>query len=130
MRRAPIRKTIAAMKLVPFLALVALAIAHTAPASAGELAPFTSTPFTSTPFTSTLSNNTPLAFGMSAADAEAALGAPLNYVRGRRGNEVLMAIRTSGGSGFFPRRDRLYLQFRNGRLTGWKGDWGRNWMWQ
>lgn len=123
------------MKLVPFLALVALAVAHTAPASAGELAPFTSTPFTSTPFTSTpftstLSNNAPLAFGMSAADAEAALGAPLNYIKGRRGNEVLMAIRVNGGSGFFPRSDRLYLQFRNGRLTGWKGDWGRNWMWQ
>ena len=25
---------------------------------------------------------------------------------------------------------RLFLQFRNGRLSGWKGDWGRNWMWQ
>jgi hypothetical protein len=25
--------------------------------------------------------------------------------------------------------DRLYLQFRRGRLTGWKGDWGHHWMW-
>jgi len=24
----------------------------------------------------------------------------------------------------------FYLQFRNGRLAGWKGDWGHNWMWQ
>jgi hypothetical protein len=30
----------------------------------------------------------------------------------------------------FPNRHRLYLQFRKGRLAGWKGDWGRNWMWQ
>ena len=33
-------------------------------------------------------------------------------------------------TGFFNRKDRLYLQFRHGRLAGWKGDWGRNWMWQ
>jgi hypothetical protein len=26
--------------------------------------------------------------------------------------------------------DRLFLQFRNGRLAGWKEDYGRNWMWQ
>jgi hypothetical protein len=26
--------------------------------------------------------------------------------------------------------DRLFLQFRGGRLAGWKGDWGHNWMWQ
>src|SRR6202035_1262420 len=25
--------------------------------------------------------------------------------------------------------DRLFLQFRDGRLAGWKGDWGHNWMW-
>ena len=37
------------------------------------------------PFTATLSNNTPLAFGMDAGEAAAALGTPLNYVRGRPG---------------------------------------------
>jgi hypothetical protein len=82
------------------------------------------------PFTATLSNTTPLAFGMAADDAARALGAPIAYVSGRPGNEIFLAIRTAGGSGFFDRRDRLYLQFRHGRLTGWKGDWGRNWMWQ
>ena len=35
-----------------------------------------------------------------------------------------------GGSGLFNHRHRLFLQFRKGRLTGWKGDWGHNWMWQ
>lgn len=82
------------------------------------------------PFTATLSNTAPLAFGMPADVAAHALGVPLTFVSGRRDNEIYLAIRTIGGSGFFDRRDRLYLQFRHGRLTGWKGDWGRNWMWQ
>jgi hypothetical protein len=30
----------------------------------------------------------------------------------------------------FNHHHRLFLQFRNGRLAGWKGDWGHNWMWQ
>jgi hypothetical protein len=84
----------------------------------------------SPPFTATLSNNTPLAFGMDEATAADALGVPLNHISGRAGNEVFLAFRNYGGSGFFNRKDRLYLQFRKGRLAGWKGDWGRNWMWR
>ena len=80
------------------------------------------------PFTSSLSNTTPLNFGMSVAEAASALGAPLDYVSGRPGNEVLAAARPSP---VYHQRDaRLFLQFRDGRLTGWKGDWGRNWMWE
>jgi hypothetical protein len=82
------------------------------------------------PFNATLSNNTPLAFGMDVEDAARALRTPLNYVSGRPGNEVYLAFRNAGGSGLFLQKDRLYLQFRNGRLAGWKGDWGHNWMWQ
>jgi hypothetical protein len=67
---------------------------------------------------------------MEAEDAARALGMPLNYISGRPGDEIYLVFRPIGGSGFFNRRDRLYLQFRHGRLTGWKGDWGRNWMWQ
>jgi hypothetical protein len=81
-------------------------------------------------FTATLSNNTPLAFGMDAEAAGRALGSPLNYVSGRPGNEVFFTFRNLGGSGLFYNKHRLYLQFRNGRLAGWKGDWGHNWMWQ
>ena len=33
-------------------------------------------------------------------------------------------------AGYFIRNDQLFLQFRNGRLSAWKGDWGRNWMWE
>jgi hypothetical protein len=84
----------------------------------------------SRPFTATLSNNVPLVYGMDAEDAARALGTPLNYIRGRPGDEIFLVFRDIGGSGLFPHRDRLYLQFRKGRLAGWKGDWGHNWMWQ
>jgi hypothetical protein len=82
------------------------------------------------PFNATLSNNTPLAFGMAPEDTSRALGVPLNYVSGRPGDEIFLAFRNLGGSGLFFHKDRLYLQFRKGRLAGWKGDWGHNWMWQ
>ena len=82
------------------------------------------------PFTATLSNNTPLAFGMDEEAAARALGTPLNYISGRPGDEVYLTFRNIGGSGLFYKKDRLYLQFRKGRLAGWKGDWGHNWMWQ
>jgi hypothetical protein len=62
--------------------------------------------------------------------SRAALGTPLNYVRGRPGEEVYLTFRNIGGSGLFYKKDRLFLQFRKGRLAGWKGDWGHNWMWQ
>ena len=80
------------------------------------------------PFIATLSNNTPLAFGMDAEEAARALGTPLNYISGRPGDEIYLTFRNIGGSGLFPKKDRLYLQFRKGRLAGWKGDWGHNWM--
>jgi hypothetical protein len=82
------------------------------------------------PFTATLSNNTPLAIGMDANGVARALGGPLNYISGRPGDEIYLAYRNVGGSGLFFHKDRLYLQFRQGRLAGWKGDWGHNWMWQ
>jgi hypothetical protein len=108
--------------------LIAVWLAYFAPASAQQLAP--SGVSRSPPFTATLSNNTPLAFGMDVEDATRALGEPLSYVRGRPGDEIYLAIRNIGGSGLLNHHDRLYLQFRKGRLTGWKGDWGHNWMWQ
>ena len=98
------------------------------PALAQQLPPFGGR--SAAHFTATLSNNTPLVFGMDEEAAARALGTPLNYVSGRPGNEIYLTFRDIGGSGLFPKRDRLYLQFRKGRLTGWKGDWGHNWMWQ
>jgi hypothetical protein len=84
----------------------------------------------SPPFIATLSNNTPLVFGMDVEGTSRALGTPLNYISGRPGDEIYLAFRNIGGSGLFNQHDRLYLQFRKGRLAGWKGDWGHNWMWQ
>jgi hypothetical protein len=81
------------------------------------------------PFTATRSNNTPLAFGMTVEQTAAALNAPLKYIRGKPGDEVFAAPRPAS-AGYFFRNDQLFLQFRNGRLTAWKGDWGRNWMWE
>jgi hypothetical protein len=108
------------------LPAIGIALVASGPASAQRLAPFDAAPS----FTATLSNTTPLAFGMDAEDAARALGMPLNYISGRPGDEIFLVFRPIGGSGFFNRRDRLYLQFRHGRLAGWKGDWGRNWMWR
>jgi hypothetical protein len=105
---------------------LAVAIVWSGPAGAQNLL----LPWQSDPFTATLSNNTPLVFGMDATAAAQALGTSLSYISGRPGNELLVAIRTDGGSGFFNRRDRLYLQFRRGHLTGWKGDYGSPWIWQ
>jgi hypothetical protein len=69
-------------------------------------------------------NGVPLTFGMNADQASAALGVPLSYVRGRPGDELLLAAPNVKGSALSSRSDGLYLQFRRGRLTGWKGDWG------
>jgi hypothetical protein len=82
------------------------------------------------PFVQSLSNNTPLAFGMDVDTTTRALGQPLQYVSGRRGNEICLALRNLGGSGLVPYRHRLFLQFRHGRLAGWKEDYGENWMWE
>jgi hypothetical protein len=69
-------------------------------------------------------NGVPLLFGMTADEVSQALGVPLNYVRGRPGNELLVATSNVKGSALSRRSDGLYLQFRKGRLEGWKGDWG------
>ena len=116
----------------PFLAtsllLAAASASAVSPVQAQGLPPYGG-PYPP-PFVATLSNNIPLAYGMSADEAAAALGVPLNHVRGNPGNEIFLAFRDYGGSGLFPNRHRLYLQFRKGKLAGWKGDWGQNWMWQ
>lgn len=69
-------------------------------------------------------NGVPLTFGMNADQASAVLGVPLQYVRGRPGSELLVALPNVKGAALSSRSDGLYLQFRRGRLTGWKGDWG------
>jgi hypothetical protein len=81
------------------------------------------------PFTASMSNNLPLAYGMTIEEVASALNAPLKYIRGKPGDEVYAAPRYFG-AGYFDHHDQLFLQFRQGRLTAWKGDWGKNWMWK
>ncbi len=69
------------------------------------------------------SNTLPLAYGMTPAQAELALGEPLVYHSGRRGSEIYVATGAAGIPGFYPSDVAIALQFRNGRLTGWKKDW-------
>jgi hypothetical protein len=70
------------------------------------------------------SNRVPLNFGMTPDEVSQTLGVPLYCVRCRSGNELLLAIPNVKGAALSFRSDGLYLQFRKGRLTGWKGDWG------
>lgn len=111
----------------PIVTALLLTASTAGVACAEKLPPFVTAPNT---FTATLSNNTPLAFGMDVDTAQRALGTPFTYVSGRPGNEVFLTFRDLGGSGLTPHHDRLYLQFRKGRLAGWKADWGENWMWR
>jgi hypothetical protein len=69
-------------------------------------------------------NSIPLSFAMNAEQASQALGVALSYVRGRHGDELFVALPNVKGSALSSRSDGLYLQFRKGRLSGWKGDWG------
>jgi hypothetical protein len=105
------------------IAAAATLILATAPALAQDQRP------PRLPFTATLSNNLPLCFGMTVEEATAALNAPLKFIRGKPGDEVFAAPRPAS-AGYFFRNDQVFLQFRHGRLTGWKGDWGKNWMWR
>jgi hypothetical protein len=82
------------------------------------------------PFYAKLSNNRPLVFGMDVEQVSAALRQPLQYVSGPPGNEIYLALRNQSGSGLINHHDRLFLQFHDGRLAGWKEDYGSNWMWK
>jgi len=66
----------------------------------------------------------PLAFGMTPQQVADALGSTLVYIRGRPGSEIFVTIRDAGiPTLLYPNDERYFLQFRRGRLTGWKQDW-------
>jgi hypothetical protein len=69
------------------------------------------------------SNVLPLVFGMTSEQAELALGRPLTYLSGRGGSKIYVATGLEAIPGFYPVDTGLALQFRRGRLTGWKQDW-------
>jgi hypothetical protein len=67
-------------------------------------------------------NTAPLNFGMTPDQAALALGVPLIYHSGGHGSEIYLAYGSAGVPGFYPVDSALALQFRKGRLTGWKKD--------
>jgi hypothetical protein len=69
------------------------------------------------------SNVWPLAFGMTVPQVSAALATPLIYISGRRGAEIYLSERRAPVPGIYPVQRQTFLQFRRGRLTGWKSDW-------
>ena len=69
------------------------------------------------------SYNDPLAFGMTREQVEQLAQAPLIYLSGPRGSERYLIERLSTVPGFYPVDTRIVLQFRRGRLTGWRRDW-------
>ena len=73
------------------------------------------------------SNALPLTFGMTPEVAAAALQSPLAHTSGRRrDSDIYYTERVAAATGFIVReRQRLWLQFRHHRLTGWKYNWDR-----
>jgi hypothetical protein len=69
------------------------------------------------------SNTEPLAFGMTQQEASAALGVPLVRYSAHHGSEILIGVMPAGIPGYYPTKHTIALQFRRGRLTGWKKDW-------
>ena len=69
------------------------------------------------------SYNDPLVFGMTRAEVERVVGAPLVYLSGARGSERFLVERPATVPGFYPVDTRIVLQFRRSRLTGWRRDW-------
>jgi hypothetical protein len=84
--------------------LIAAALLSAAPAQAGTY-------------------NDPFAFGMTREQVEHAAQAPLIYLSGPRGSERYLIHRLSTVPGFYPVDASIVLQFRRGRLTGWRRDW-------
>jgi hypothetical protein len=89
------------------ITLAITAFLATAPAQAGYLAAY----------------NDPLVFGMTREQVERVVEAPLIYLSGARGSERFLVDRRASVPGFYPVDTRIVLQFRRGRLTGWRRDW-------
>ena len=67
--------------------------------------------------------NDPFVFGMTPEQVEQLVQTPLIRLSGPRGSERYMVQRLSTVPGFYPVDTRIILQFRRGKLTGWRRDW-------
>jgi hypothetical protein len=75
------------------------------------------------------SYNDPLLFGMTPDEVTRVVAAPLIYLSGPRGSERYMVERMATVPGWYPVDTRIILQFRRGRLTGWRRDWQMRPFW-
>jgi hypothetical protein len=85
--------------------------------------------FSTCPFFDIRSNTVPLQFGMTPEAAATALAVPLTLVSGHNGSEVYFAERPTSIPSLETYDRQLWLQFRNGHLTGWRNDWRRVGLW-
>jgi hypothetical protein len=67
--------------------------------------------------------NDTLTFGMTRTQVEKIVQAPLVYLSGARGSERFLVERPATVPGFYLVDTRIVLQFRRGKLTGWRRDW-------
>ena len=75
------------------------------------------------------SYNDPLIFGMTPDEVARAVEAPLIYLSGPRGSERYLVARPASVPGFYPVDTHIVLQFRRGRLAGWRRDWQMRPFW-
>ena len=85
--------------------------------------------FSNCPWNDVRTNAIPLEFGMTPDVVATALGVPIVHVSGSAGNEVYYAEHATLVPSLFTYDRRVWLQFRNGRLTGWKNDYQRGGPW-
>ena len=93
--------------------LIALALSAAPPAHAGYARTY----------------NDPFVFGMTPEQVEQLVQAPLIYLSGPRGSERYLVQRLSTVPGWYPVDTRIVLQFRRGKLTGWRRDWQMRPFW-
>jgi hypothetical protein len=72
-----------------------------------------------------------LRFGMTTDEVAATFGGSLSYVAQGRDSEIYVVRQPAPIPGVYPPwvEERLYLQFRQGRLTGWKNEWDARKFW-
>jgi hypothetical protein len=85
--------------------------------------------FSNCSYFDTRANTVPLQFGMTPEAVSAALHAPLVYAGGREGSEVFYVDRKTAIPSVDTYDRQIWLQFRHGRLTGWRNDYRQVGLW-
>jgi len=68
---------------------------------------------------------------MTTEEVAVVFGSNMSFVPNRRNSEIYMVQQPAAIPGIYPPwiTERLYLQFRGGRLTGWKNEWDARKFW-